>query len=125
MLCLASAGAIAAFAASSFTLSWTHSVERTLWRESWVVADDRLALVEASVEGSGAGIALPPDAVWSEGRWHYVPDLPPVPELVLAASGMTASPWRFCLPDGSCQDLGRTAGAPDRIWAAADCSSYR
>ena len=31
MLCIAAAGIITALATPSFTLSWTHSVERTQW----------------------------------------------------------------------------------------------
>jgi hypothetical protein len=122
MLCLATAGMVSALAASSFTLSWTHSVEKTQWRETWQVLDTALQPVEASVEGAGAGIDLPADAVWAEGRWTYVPRVPPVPELVLAASGMTSSPWLLCLPDGTCRDLGARAGDVTRIWAAEMCS---
>lgn len=121
MLCIASAGTVAALVASSFTLSWTHSVEKTQWREDWVVAGAQLQLTGASVQGPGAGIAVPPDAVWAEGRWSYVPSLPPIPELVLAASGMTPSPWQLCLPDGTCRLLGEEAGTPARIWAASAC----
>ncbi len=122
MLCLATAGMVSALAASSFTLIWTHSVEKTRWQETWQVLDTALQPVEASVEGAGAGIDLPPDAVWAAGRWTYVPRLPPVPELVLAASGMTPSPWRLCLPGGNCRDLGAVAGEVIRIWAAETCS---
>jgi hypothetical protein len=121
MLCIASAGTVMALAASSFTLGWTHSVEKTLWQEHWVVEAQTLKLVRASVEGPGAGIAVPPDAVWDGGRWTYRPAIPPLPELVLAASGMTPSPWTLCLPDDSCQSLGAEAGAPVRIWAATAC----
>lgn len=121
MLCLATAGAVTALTASSFTLSWTHSVEKTQWREAWQALDMALQPVEASVEGAGAGIDLPADAVWAEGRWTYVPSLSPVPELVLAASGMTPSPWLFCLPDGTCRDLGAAAGDVTRIWVAPVC----
>lgn len=121
MLCVASAGAIAALAVSSFSLGWTHSVEKTQWQEHWVVQAEALQLVQASVEGPGAGIAVPPDAVWDEGRWTYVPSLPPLPELVLAASGMTPSPWTLCLPDGNCRSLGGEAGEPVRIWVAPLC----
>ncbi|KRA40303.1 hypothetical protein ASD80_12620 [Devosia sp. Root635] len=121
MLCIASAGAVAALAASSFTLSWTHSVEHTQWRESWVVQGDRLQVVEASVEGSGAGIAVPPDAVWADGRWSYKPVLGPLPSLNLAASGMTPSPWTLCTPDGQCLALGEKAGEVARLWAGPSC----
>ncbi|MHA6300126.1 DUF1850 domain-containing protein [Devosia sp. CAU 1758] len=121
MLCVASAGTVMALVASSFTLSWTHSVEKTQWRESWLIEGESLKLAEASVEGPGAGIAIPPDAVWADNRWTYLPRLPPLPELVLAASGMTPSPWLLCITDGACHTLGATTDDPVRLWAAPAC----
>lgn len=121
MLCIAAAGVVTALAASSFTLSWTHSVEHTEWRESWLVQDNRLHLVEASVEGAGAGIAVPPDAIWADGRWTYTPDLPPLPSLNLAASGMTPSPWTLCTSDSPCLTLGAEPDATIRLWTAETC----
>ena len=44
-LCIASAGSIMTLLAGSFSLSWTHSVEKTTWMERWQVEGDRLALV--------------------------------------------------------------------------------
>jgi hypothetical protein len=120
MLCIASAGAVTALVASSFTLSWTHSVEQTQWEERWQVGAQELELVEASVEGSGAGIAVPPDATWTGTRWTYTPQMPPLPELVLAASGATPSPWTLCTAD-TCHTLGATAGEPVRIWSSPRC----
>jgi hypothetical protein len=121
MLCVAAAGTVVALAASSFSLSWTHSVEKTQWREAWLVLESRLQLVSARVEGPGAGIALPSDAVWADGAWTYQPTLAPVPELVLAASGATVSPWTLCQEGGACMLLGAEAGDPVRLWAADDC----
>ena len=121
MLCIASAGAVLALATGSFTLSWTHSVEKTRWEERWSVQEKTLQLVEASVMGPGAGIAVPPDARWEDGRWTYHATLPAVPELRLAASGMTASPWQLCLEDGSCRILGEQAGADVLIWSESRC----
>ena len=57
-LCIASAGSIMTLLAGSFSLSWTHSVEKTTWMERWQVEGDRLALVWASVEGSGDKIPM-------------------------------------------------------------------
>lgn len=115
-LCVASAGAVMTLWASVFTLSWTHSVEKTLWIEHWQVQDDRLELVSASVEGSGAGIDLPPDAVWEGRRWTYKPSLPPLSQLNLAASGATPGGWRLCA-EGQCRELGAKAGETVSIWA--------
>jgi hypothetical protein len=60
--CIAGAGAALRIATTAFTLSWTHTVEKTDWLESWLVAPDRLILTEARVAGSGAGMEPPPEA---------------------------------------------------------------
>lgn len=120
MLCVAAGGKLLALAATTFTLSWTHSVERTTWFEAWRVTGDRLQVVTARVEGPGAGIALPEGATMTPTGWVYRPDLPPLPRLVLAASGTTPSGWRLCAL-GSCRVLGATAAAPIEIWAAPLC----
>lgn len=115
-VCIASAGSVLTLLAGSFSLSWTHSVEKTLWIEQWRVDDNRLALSAAGVQGSGAGIDLPPDAVWEGDRWTYTPRLAPLVQLHLAASGATVGGWQLCA-DGSCYTLGATAGADVTIWA--------
>ena len=113
-------GAATAFlAASTFTLSWTHSVEKTRWHEVWRVAPAGLELVEARIRGSGAGMEPPPGARLEDGWWVYRPTVAPVPALVLAASGATGSGWRLCA-DGECREIGGGAGAPVRI---APCRS--
>ena len=101
-------------ASGNFQLSWQHSVERTEWRETWRVADGTLHLIEASVKGSGAGMDPGAGAVLQDGWWVWQPDLPPVTQLNLAASGATGSGWRIC-SDGVCRDIGQTAGDPIRI----------
>lgn len=121
MLCVATAGTIAALTVSGFTLGWTHSVERTRWLETWVIEGDAMRLASASVEGSGAGIALPDDAIWTDGRWTYEPDLPALRSLDLASSGLTPSPWTFCPMDEPCVSLGGKAGDEVRIWVDTIC----
>ena len=94
-----------------FELSWRHSVEKTEWRESWVIASGALHLTEAAVKGSGAGMDPGPGARLEDGWWVWVPDLPPVPGLTLAASGSTGGGWRLC--DGAtCHEIGAGPGAP-------------
>jgi hypothetical protein len=122
MLCIATGGNILALATTTFALSWTHSVERTDWRESWRIIGDRLQLVEASVEGPGAGIALPAGAEMTPRGWVFTPELPPLPRLVLAASGMTHSGWTLCA-GSACRELGTAAGRPIEIWAAPICKA--
>ncbi|KAA2315066.1 DUF1850 domain-containing protein [Pseudooceanicola sediminis] len=112
---MAGALALGLAAGNRFTLEWTHSVEREAWRETWEVADHHLHLVEAAVKGSGAGMEPGPGGHFQDGWWIWVPDLAPVAELNLAASGMTPSAWRLCGAD--CVDLGAEPGEALRIAA--------
>ncbi len=120
-LCIAASGHLIALAASAFSLTWTHSVEKTEWREDWLVVENRLLLEEAAVSGSGAGIGLPNDAIWRDGVWTYRPGLAPLKQLSLAASGATVSPWTLCTNE-TCLELGREAGEPVTIWSAESCA---
>ncbi len=86
-VCLALAQAVVAvLPTDAFTLLWTHSVERTEWREEWRIDDGRLRVVAATVAGSGAGMEPPPGAVLVDNAWHYVPAVPPMTRLRLANS---------------------------------------
>ncbi|QPM92204.1 hypothetical protein PSAL_034680 [Pseudooceanicola algae] len=111
-------------AGDRFTLEWTHSVERETWRETWEIVtpdgspEKRLHLVEAAVKGSGAGMEPGPGGHFEAGWWIWVPDLAPVRELVLAASGETPSAWTLCA--AKCVQLGAHAEAPLHI---APCAS--
>ncbi len=121
MICVVAAGKTIALAASVFTLAWTHSVEKTSWRERWTAGPDGLTVVESRIEGSGAGMEPPPDAVLKDGAYVYTPRLPAIPELVLAASGATGAGWTLCAEGnadaggskaGECLTLGAEAAAP-------------
>ncbi|HMA13557.1 MAG TPA: DUF1850 domain-containing protein, partial [Kiloniellaceae bacterium] len=90
---------------------WTHSVEKTAWQESWALTPEGLVLTEARVKGSGAGMDPGEGAREIDGWWVWQPKAPPVPELVLASSGATASGWQLCHAQG-CVELGQAAGAP-------------
>jgi hypothetical protein len=108
-------GAMAlALAGSQFTLSWEHSVEKVEWRETWAVTPAGLRLTGAAVKGSGAGMEPGEGAVLERGWWVWRPDLAPVPELVLAASGATRGGWRLC-SGGECREIGAAPGAPVRL----------
>lgn len=109
--CVAVAGTLLALHAGTFSLSWQHSVERTEWREDWTVTAAGLELVEARIRGSGAGMEPPQGARLVDGWWVYEPTLPPVPRLVLAASGATGSGWTLCA-DGACREIGHDASDP-------------
>ena len=110
-LCLLAGGEVTRLAAATvFTLAWTHSVERVAWEEDWRVSPAGLEIVEARVQGSGAGMEPPEGARLEGGWWVYAPALPVMPELVLAASGATAA-WSLCA-EGDCIALGAERGAP-------------
>ncbi|MGH7003783.1 MAG: DUF1850 domain-containing protein [Alphaproteobacteria bacterium] len=110
-LCLIAAGKTVMVAAAAFTLSWTHSVERTRWEESWRAGGDSLQIVQARVKGSGAGMEPPEGSILADGWWVFTPKVPPQKKLVLASSGATAGGWRFCA-GGECRTIGAEAGDP-------------
>lgn len=110
-ICVAVAGKTIALAGLSFTLSWTHSVEKVEWRERWTQTVEGLVLTEAAVKGSGAGMEPGEDAVLTDGWWVWRPRLAAQPQLVLAASGATVSPWRLCSGE-TCHDIGAESSMP-------------
>jgi len=120
MLCVAVAGAVLAFATDHFTLSWTHSVARTRWNERWDVTETALRRIEAEVQGPGAGMEIPDDALRTTQGWRYTPRIPAQREVVLAASGETPGGWLFCTME-ECRELGRQAGPPLRLWVGDSC----
>ncbi len=117
-LCLLAAGKTTVFAATALTLSWTHSVEKTRWEESWRVGDAGVQLVEARVKGSGAGMEPPEGSRLVEGWWVYAPAVPPQTTLILAASGATGGGWRLCTGT-TCVTVGADAGDAVTLRACA------
>jgi hypothetical protein len=104
MLCLAAGAVLIPLMADQVTLSWRHSVEKTLWQEDWrLVAGGRMALTEARVEGSGAGMEPPAEARLIDGVWRWRPALPAQAEMVMRRSGATAD-WQICAR-GRCQAM--------------------
>lgn len=94
-ICL-SAGAKSVVVAAEFvTLVWTHSVEKTEWRESYVATPAGLQIVEARVRGSGAGMEPGEGAKLVDGFWVWRPARPPIPSIGLARSGAVAD-WKLC-----------------------------
>lgn len=110
-ICVLAGGKALTLGAALFTLSWTHSVEKIRWEEDWRAGPAGLELVEARVQGSGAGMEPPPEARFENGWWRYRPSLPPQAELALAASGATGSGWKLCASE-ECHELGASAGKP-------------
>ena len=93
----------AAIAATQFTLRWQHSIEKTAWEEDYVVAGSWLLLSGARIQGSGAGMEPPPDAVLQGGVWHYRVADPWRRSLVLARSEFVRD-YELCVHD-HCQPL--------------------
>lgn len=103
-LCLSGTGKAVSLALSTFTLAWTHSVERIGWEEDWRVTPTGLEIVEARVKGSGAGMEPPPEATLEAGWWRWHPGGGAKAVVVLRRSGATAD-WRLCTREG-CRPLG-------------------
>ena len=113
-LCMLAGGETITLAVAAFTLSWSHSVEKTRWEEDWRITPAGLEIAEARIRGSGAGMEPPDGSVLRDGWWRYVPDLSPLPEIVLAASGATEGGWLICARS-RCTELGSAAEGPVRL----------
>nr|WP_246337376.1 DUF1850 domain-containing protein [Azospirillum oleiclasticum] len=121
-MCVATlAGAVlASIPGTDITLSWTHSVEKTEWREAWRIEGQRLVAVEARIRSTGAGMEPPADARLVDGWWVWRPDLPPLERIVLAASSFTAD-HSLCV-GGDCRPLhGWTGPTADRPIVLEPC----
>lgn len=128
-VCLAlassSAGEPVFIATRSFTLAWTHSIEKVRWEEDYEVraaADGmgtpELVAVGARIKGSGAGMEPPADAVLRNGWYEYRPALPRHDELRLTRSEFTAD-YEFCVTE-RCRPLGAwlpSDGGVTRLYA--------
>jgi hypothetical protein len=123
-LCIALVGIAGAVVlpTETITLSWTHTVEGTPWEEDYVIRDGALALTQARVKRSGAGMDAPDGAVWAEGWWHYAPSLAPLREVALANSPF-APGYKVCWAS-QCRPLNAmvAAGNPVKL-APAKCGS--
>jgi hypothetical protein len=90
--------------AADFTLEWTHSIEHTLWRERYAIDGDRIRLVEARVEGSGAGMEAGAGARFDGSGWTWTPATE-LPKLTLTLSPYTTD-YRLCA-GATCRPLHR------------------
>ena len=79
-LCIVAAGKTVTLAVAAFTLSWTHSVEKTRWEEDWTVGAGRAA----HRRGAGAGLGRRDGAArgrgLKDGWWVYAPELGALPQ---------------------------------------------
>jgi hypothetical protein len=102
-LCIAAGGVVIALALDSFTLAWTHSIEKLRWEEDYRVDGSALRLTEARIRGSGAGMEPPQGARLEHGVWHYTPVMPALPVLRLTHSRF-APGYELC-QGGCCRPL--------------------
>ena len=111
-VCIAVAGAIqAVITTTSFTLAWTHSIEKVRWEETYTMSGDRLELREARIKGSGAGMEPPPNAILENGWWKYRPAIPRMEVLRLANSNFTDD-YTLCWGT-ECRRLADLIGSPN------------
>jgi hypothetical protein len=123
-LCLLVAGALrATLATSEFTLAWQHSVEKIRWEERYRVSGATLDLLEARIQGSGAGMDPPPEARLRNGWWTWRPATPPLRELRLTLSPYTRD-YDLCW-SGRCETLRSivAVGEPTAIVTVRACVS--
>ena len=113
MLCLTAAAFSLALPLQTFTLAWTHSIEKIRWEEDYRVSGKVLILTEARVRGTGAGMDIPDQAVLRNGVWHYKPDMSEFPSLSLARSPYTAD-YELCW-DGKCKSMVDVVGPVDQV----------
>ena len=111
MLCLGAGALVTMLAVESFTLAWTHSIEKIRWEEDWRIEAGRLELLEARIRGSGAGMEPPEGAVLENGVWRYRPTLAPLERLRLAHSIFTAG-YELCV-DRRCRPLAQLVGSAE------------
>jgi hypothetical protein len=110
-ICLVVAGIVrATLPASEFTLAWDHSVQLTRWEERYRVEGDVLTLVEARVQGTGAGMEPPASAELRGGWWTWQPQTR-LPEIKLTRSSF-ARDYTLCWRD-TCRRLAALVGATE------------
>ena len=103
--CLLAAGATVRLGTVALTLAWTHSIEKTRWEEDYRATEAGIVVTQDRIQGTGAGMEPPPDAVFDGQWWRYDPHTPPMPQVILRRSGMTVSDWQVCI-NGACRTMG-------------------
>lgn len=122
-LCIAAGGLVTALALNTFTIAWTHSIEKIRWEEDYRIDGSTLVLTEARIRGSGAGMEPPAGSRFEGGVWHYTPALPLLPELRLTHSSYTAG-YAFCHA-GHCEPLNVYAprAGPGEVISVTVCAA--
>jgi len=94
-ICLTAGVLAATLPLSTFTLAWTHSIEKIRWEEDYRIEGSHLVLEEARIRGSGAGMEPPHGSQFRNGVWHYKPPLAPLEKIRLTHSPYTAG-YEIC-----------------------------
>ncbi|MGE5523225.1 MAG: DUF1850 domain-containing protein [Rhodospirillaceae bacterium] len=113
---LALSHAIVAMLPDRITLTWRHTVEKVVWEEDYVASEDAIVLSEARIKAFGAGMDLPDNAWFSEGAWHFRPQLPPMKTVHLVNSEY-GDGYEVCA-EGRCFPLNRIARGEQVVIAA-------
>jgi len=111
-VCIVTGSTVAKIATLSFTLAWTHSVQKTQWIEEWRVNPTSMQIVEARAESNGAGMEPQDGAVFDGKFWRWKPALGPLPEVALRRSDAVPAGWTFCAL-GQCRAIGTPADTAD------------
>lgn len=113
-LCIISDVSIAKIAISTFILGWTHTVEKTRWEELWTVTPHGLVMKEARIQGTGAGMEPPPEAVLKNGWYRWKPSPAPQQSVTLARSDVPGD-WEICFGRMGCSVIGEWAAAAPQV----------
>ena len=119
LLCLATAAMVVAIPASSFTVAWTHSIEKVRWEEDYRIEGLRLHAVEARVKGLAVRVEPPAGARLEGGWWHYRPATEYHYELRLARSPY-AKDYELCF-GGFCRFLSQLAPVEEGVTRVYPC----
>ncbi len=120
-LCIAIGSQLVALPATSFTLSWQHTVEKITWEEDYLIAGAWLYLTAARVGGSGAGMEPPPNAMRVGKVWQYAPVNRWHAMLNLARSEFGAD-YSLCI-DGRCTPMQQLIPGPPQPTAIVSCAA--
>ena len=114
-LCIALAVTVLTIPATTFSLSWVHSVEKVEWREEWAVTSSGLQLKQASVKGSGAGMEPGEGAGLEDVRYRLrtlttsgapLPSPPPLSDFRTPRVTYSAKCWLVLHTGSRCEEGG-------------------
>jgi hypothetical protein len=112
--------------ATTFTLAWTHSIEKIRWEEDYAVVPDtehptqaRLIALKARIKGSGAGMEPPEEAKLVAGWYEYVPQARSAQTLYLTRSEFTGD-YEWCV-HGQCRGMAELLPSDKGITLLTPC----